>query len=222
MARISTGALIPAICRRWTASESVNTPYTMPTLPTLDTPRLRLRPFRADDAPALVRELGDVEVARETLSVPHPYAPERAQEFLARVAERFEAGKSVVWAIVESPTPEAEPPARSDGSTAALIGAVGLEIVAAHRRAELGYWIAKSRWGQGIATEAARAVVAYGFDTLGLHRIEAHHYPENPGSGAVMRKLGMKHEGRLRAKVWRDGVPRDLELYALLASDARG
>lgn len=194
----------------------------MPTQPTLETPRLRLRPFRADDAPALVRELSAVEVARETLSIPHPYAPERAQEFLARVAERFDAGKGVVWAIVDRPRSDAVPTAPAVATDAALIGAVGLDLVSAHRRAELGYWIAKSRWGQGIATEASRAVVAYGFDTLGLQRIEAHHYPENPASGTVMRKLGMTHEGRLRAKVWRDGVPRDLEVYALLASDARG
>src|SRR5690606_18362113 len=124
------------------------------------------------------------------------------------------AGKGVVWAIVD----RAADAAAAEG---ALIGAVGLNLTGAHRRAELGYWIAKSRWGQGIATEASRAVVAYGFDALGLQRIDARHFPENPASGAVMRKLGMQREGRLRAMVWRDGVPRDLELYAVLATDPR-
>lgn len=186
----------------------------LPAQPTLQTPRLTLRHFRADDAPAMLRELSDVEVARETLNIPHPYAIERAEEFLADIPKRFEAGKGVVWAIVDR---------ASDAGAAegALIGAVGLNLTRAHRRAELGYWIAKSRWGQGIATEASQAVLRYGFEALGLHRIDAHHFVENPASGAVMRKLGMQYEGRLRAMVWRDGVPRDLELYAILASDPR-
>ena len=183
----------------------------LPPQPTLQTPRLSLRPLRADDAPTLLRELNDVEVARETLNIPHPYSMARAEEFLADIPKRFEAGKGVVWAIVDA----------ANAAAGALIGAVGLNLTRAHRRAELGYWIAKSRWGQGIATEASRAVIAYGFDALGLHRIDAHHFVENPASGAVMRKLGMQREGRLRAMVWRDGVPRDLELYAVLATDPR-
>lgn len=189
----------------------------LPPQPTLQTPRLSLRPLRADDAPTLLRELSDVEVARETLNIPHPYSMVRAEEFLADIPKRFEAGRGVVWAIVER-----APDARvADAAAGALVGAVGLNLTRAHRRAELGYWIAKSRWGQGLATEASRAVMAYGFDTLGLHRIDAHHFVENPASGAVMRKLGMQREGRLRAMVWRDGVPRDLELYAMLATDPR-
>lgn len=189
----------------------------LPPQPTIQTPRLTLRHFRADDAPAMLRELSDVEVARETLNIPHPYSMARAEEFLADIPKRFEAGKGVVWAIVER-APDA---GVADAAGSALIGAVGLNLTRAHRRAELGYWIAKSRWGQGIATEASRAVIAYGFDALRLHRIDAHHFVENPASGAVMRKLGMQREGRLRAMVWRDGVPRDLELYAVLATDPR-
>jgi RimJ/RimL family protein N-acetyltransferase len=181
----------------------------LPPQPTLETARLRLRPYAADDAEALVRELGDKAVADGTLRVPHPYPPERATEFLADLAPRFEAGKAIQWAVTQ----------RADGR---LIGGVGLTLARAHRRGELGYWIARDQWGQGIATAAAQAVVAYGFDALGLHRIEAHCYVENPASAAVMRKLGMQYEGRHRGAVWRDGVPRDLERYAILATDARG
>lgn len=178
----------------------------LPPQPTLETARLRLRPFRPEDAPWLVRELSDGAVAGGTLNVPHPYPPERATEFIAEQPGRLAAGKGIAWAIER----------RDDG---APLGAVGLNLTRAHRRGELGYWIAKSAWGQGIATEASRAVIAVGFDALGLHRVDAHHYVENPASGAVMRKLGMRYEGRLRQVVWRDGVPRDLELYAILATD---
>jgi ribosomal-protein-alanine N-acetyltransferase len=180
----------------------------LPPQPALETPRLVLRPFAADDAATLVRELSDPAVARQTLNVPHPYPPVRAAEFLADIPTRFAAGRGIVWAVALR-------------ETAVLVGAVGLDLVRAHRRAELGYWIAKRHWGQGLATEAAQTVVHYGFGVLGLHRIEANYFPENPASGAVMRKLGMHHEGRLRAVVWRDGVPRDLERFALLATDPR-
>lgn len=180
----------------------------LPAVPTIETARLVLRPFRDDDAPALVRELGVKAVADGTLRVPHPYPPERAAEFLAMLPERHAAGKAMHWAVTE----------RHGGR---LVGGAGLTITAAHRRAELGYWIAQDRWGNGLATEAARAFVSYAFDTLGLYRVDAHHYVENPSSGAVMRKLGMQYEGRVRAMVWRDGVPRDLDLYAILASDPR-
>jgi [ribosomal protein S5]-alanine N-acetyltransferase len=118
------------------------------------------------------------------------------------------AGKAMHWAVTES-----------EGGR--LVGGAGLTITAAHHRAELGYWIAQDRWGVGLATEASRALVSYAFDTLGLHRVDAHHYVENAPSGAVMRKLGMQYEGRVRAMVWRDGVPRDLELYAILKTDPR-
>jgi len=176
--------------------------------PTLFTERLQLRPFVPADVSWLVPLLGVREVAMQTLTVPHPYRAEDAEQFIARQAERWEAGKGVTWAII-----------LRDGDEP--VGAVGLELVRAHRRAELGYWVSQPRWGQGIATEAARAAIEHGFTALGCHRIEASHYPENPVSGAVMRKLGMQYEGRARAMVWRDGVPRDNERYAILATDPR-
>jgi ribosomal-protein-alanine N-acetyltransferase len=183
-------------------------PATPPAAPlaTLRTARLALRPFAADDAPVVQRLLGDRAVVEQTLTLPHPYPEGAAAEFIGRHAEWIAAGKHLVWAITMD---------------SVIVGAMGLQVVAAHRRAEVGYWIARAQWGQGIATEALRAVLAYGFDVIGLHRIEAQHFKENPASGAVMRKAGMRHEGRLRGVVFRDGVPRDNELYAILRSDPR-
>ncbi len=175
-------------------------------LATLRTQRLTLRPFVAGDAPVVQALLSERAVAEQTLTIPHPYPEGAAAEFIGRHAEWIAAGKHLVWAITMN---------------GAIVGAMGLHIVAAHRRAEVGYWIARTHWGQGIATEALRAVLAHGFDVIGLHRIDAQHYKENPASGAVMRKAGMTHEGRLRGVVFRDGVPRDNELYAMLRSDPR-
>lgn len=175
-------------------------------MPTLRTARLVLTPFVPDDAPAVARCLAVKEVARETLTIPHPYPPELAGAWLARHAAWYAEGKQVIWALRRGED---------------LVGAMGLHVVPAHRRAEVGYWIARHAWGEGFATEALRAVIACGFDAFGLHRIDAQHYVENPASGRVMQKVGMRHEGRLRGVVFRDGVPRDNELYAILRDDPR-
>lgn len=172
----------------------------------LRTARLLLRAFRASDAAAVERGLSVREVAEQTLTIPHPYPRGSAITWIRKHPAWYAAGKQVIWAIVHDD---------------ALVGAIGLVLVPAHRRAEVGYWIAREAWGQGIATEALRAVLAHGFDTLGLHRIEAMHYVENPASGRVMQKVGMQYEGRLRDVVLRDGVPRTNERYAMLPSDPR-
>lgn len=180
----------------------------LPPPPVLETARLVLRPYVAHDAADLIRELSIKDVAEGTLNVPHPYPPERAAEFIEEQALRHESGKGIAWAVT----------LRGEGR---LVGSVGFSLKRVHHRGELAYWVARAEWGQGIATEASRAALAYGFDVLGLHRVDAQHYVENPASGAVMRHLGMKYEGRLRQVVWRDGVPRDLELHSILRSDPR-
>ncbi len=167
-----------------------------------------LRPYALRDAGDVVRELSIKDVAEGTLNVPHPYPSERAAEFIAEQAVRHESGTGIAWAVT----------LRGDGR---LVGGVGFSLNRVHHRGELAYWVARAEWGKGIATEASRAALAYAFDVLGLHRMDAHHYVENPASGAVMSHLGMQYEGRLRQVVWRDGVPRDLELHSILRSDPR-
>jgi [ribosomal protein S5]-alanine N-acetyltransferase len=93
---------------------------------------------------------------------------------------------------------------------ARVIGSVELTMTSLdHRRAEMGYVLARAAWGQGYATEAAAALVGYGFGPLGLHRIGATCDPDNVGSARVLEKIGMTCEGRLRAYYlirgeWRD------------------
>ena len=88
-----------------------------------------------------------------------------------------------------------------------------------HARAEMGYWIGKPYWNNGYCTEAAEAVLRYGFTELGLNRIYAHHFGRNPASGRVMEKIGMVYEGCLRQHVQRWGVFEDLKIYAILKSE---
>jgi len=88
-----------------------------------------------------------------------------------------------------------------------------------HRSGEIGYALARQWWGKGLATEAVRLVVRFGFDQLRLHRIWATHHPDNPASGRVLQKAGMTLEGRLRGHMYTKGAWRDSLCYAVLETD---
>jgi RimJ/RimL family protein N-acetyltransferase len=87
------------------------------------------------------------------------------------------------------------------------------------KAAKLGYAIHADHWGHGYATDAARTLIAYGFDHLGLHRITAAVGPDNEPSKGVLKRLGFTHEGRLRDHVWTNDAWRDSLLYSLLADE---
>jgi [ribosomal protein S5]-alanine N-acetyltransferase len=83
----------------------------------------------------------------------------------------------------------------------------------------MGFWIGSDWWGQGYATEAARSVLRFAFEGLGLNRVYAHHMVRNPASGRVMKKIGMKQEGVLRQRVRKWGVFEDVVILAILRAD---
>ncbi len=170
----------------------------------LKTDRLILRAFTASDALMVQFLAGDYEIAKTTLNIPHPYKIEMADSWIASHKQEFQAGRGVVWALVEQDEQE-------------LIGAAGLTITQRFNRAELGYWIGKPYWGQGFATEAARRVLEYGFMELKMNKIYATHMTLNPASGRVMQKIGMEKEGFLKqhALKWDQFV--DLVAYGILA-----
>ncbi|MFC6018424.1 GNAT family N-acetyltransferase [Plantactinospora solaniradicis] len=95
-------------------------------------------------------------------------------------------------------------------------GRLGLGGVKA---AKLGYAIHADYWGHGYATDAARTLITYGFNTLQLHRITAAIGPENAASIAVAKRLGMQYEGHLRDHVYTNGAWRDSLLYSTLAHE---
>lgn len=87
------------------------------------------------------------------------------------------------------------------------------------RAAELGFAIRHSQWGHGYATDAARMLITFGFSELGLHRLSAAVGPDNAASIAVIKRLGMTYEGRIRDHVYTNGAWRDSLLYSLLSSE---
>ena len=174
--------------------------------PTLDTSRLRLRPFELSDAAEVQRLAGARAIADTTLAIPHPYEDGVAETWISTHQENFDGGKGVNFAITRK-------------SDVALIGAIGLMNIAAGHQAELGYWIGEPYWSQGFCTEAAQAVLDYAFQRLDLIRVHAHHLSRNPASGRVMQKIGMTHEGCQRSHVIKWGRPEDIEIYGILKQD---
>jgi ribosomal-protein-alanine N-acetyltransferase len=176
--------------------------------PTLQTERLRLRPFALPDAPAVKLLAGARDLAATTLNVPHPYEDGMAEAWIQRHAPAYEADEVATFAITLN-------------TSGALVGAIGLTINRLHARAELGYWVGVRFWNQGYATEAAREVLRFGFEDLELNRIFAQHMVRNPASGRVMQKCGMRHEGRLKQHSKKWGTFEDVDLYGVLAEEWR-
>jgi [ribosomal protein S5]-alanine N-acetyltransferase len=176
--------------------------------PVLTTERLVLRPFVWEDAAAVQRLAGAREVADTTLNIPHPYEDGMAEQWIESHAAAFAAGRLVSYAVTDQPS-------------GGLLGTVSLHLEPTHARGELGYWFGVPFWGKGYATEAARALVDFGFAHLQLHRIQARHFVRNPASGRVMQKLGMVYEGTLRQDVCKWGRFEDSAIYAVLAEEWR-
>jgi RimJ/RimL family protein N-acetyltransferase len=174
--------------------------------PILETKRLILRPFRLSDAPAVQELAGERDIADTTMNIPHPYEDGMAEEWIERHEPSYEDGTIATFAIVPR-----------DG--AELVGAISLQIDRGLNKAELGYWIGKPFWNQGYATEAAIAILAFGFDKLRLNRIQARHLSRNPSSGRVMQKAGMILEGTARQAIIKWGQYEDLVSYGILCED---
>ncbi|MFC1943063.1 GNAT family N-acetyltransferase [Chloroflexota bacterium] len=177
--------------------------------PTLYTERLILRPHTLDDAKELQRLIGERDIASTTLNIPYPYKDGMAEDWISKHHESFDKGERVEFAIVH-------------GEKGFLIGGIGLNVNKEYENAEIGYWIAKPYWGNSYCTEAARAILKYGFEVLGLNRIHAFHMTRNPASGRIMQKIGMSHEGHRKQHIKKWGKFEDIESYGILRSEYTG
>jgi [ribosomal protein S5]-alanine N-acetyltransferase len=173
-------------------------------VPILTTGRLVLRPFREDDAPVVEHLLSTPHVSRYTLSFPYPYPPGAALAWIRRHLASAGEGTHLQWAIT---LPGDE-----------LAGAVGLTLHQDPSMGDLGYWIGVVYWNQGYATEAARAVIAFGFSELHLPRIEAMCFSDNLASARVLEKAGLVFEELREARAVRPDQARDVLVYGLSRS----
>ncbi len=145
---------------------------------TLLAARLRLRPLTDADAAPMADMLADGQVARLTRRIPHPYDPGQAADFIARMAQARNAGTALALGLERL----------VDGR---LAGVIGLDDVHTPTP-ELGYWLGRDHWGQGLMAEAVRRLLRHLFGDLGIDQIRAETHPDNAASAAVLRKAGFR------------------------------
>ncbi len=176
--------------------------------PGIAAPRLLLRPLQRHDAGAVHRLAGDPEVSATALHIPHPFGHGQAEAWIEKVEAGWRTGRLAAFAAVLPDTGE-------------LCGAAGLTMdpLPASGSAELGLWIGRSFWGRGYGYEAALALMGWGFKEVGLRRIHASHLAGNRRSEGILRKLGMREEGVLRAHALHRGEFHDLQLWGILAAE---
>ena len=174
----------------------------------IETERLILRRFRAEDAQAMYdRWANDPEVTRFLTWPPHTSA-DGTKQLLALWEKDYEKQDHYQWAITVK--------AQDDLP-------IGSIAVVFHddrcRKAEVGYCIGRAWWHQGITSEALAAVIGFLFEEVGMERVEARHDVDNPNSGRVMEKCGMQKEGVHRHADWNNQGIVDMCMHAILKDE---
>ncbi|WP_010257021.1 GNAT family N-acetyltransferase [Myroides injenensis] len=170
---------------------------------TLQTERLTLNLPQANDIPRLIEIMKNPVYSENTSNIPFPYTRENGEFWVNLAVEGLQHGKQYIFAIRLKDNPM-------------IIGGIGLGIDQTNNRAEMGYWLDDQYWDKGIITEAAKALIQFGFDTLKLHKIFATHFTHNSASGRVMQKIGMKQEAILKEHLFKNGNYLDLISYAII------
>ena len=163
------------------------------------TDRLLLRPFAFNDVEDVLAYAGDSEFSR-FLPLPIPYTKTDAEEFVAR---------NVLRNLSETPSFAIE----HQGN---VVGAIDLNLETPISVASLHYGLSPAHWNQGFMTEAAQAVLNWGFAEFGLEKVYSWADVENIGSWRVMEKIGMTREGTLRSQGVNRGVRQDYHYYGIL------
>lgn len=175
-------------------------------LPTLETDRLLLRKVRMDDAEDMFMYGSHPKVSKYTTWDRHESIT-HTKTFIQFVLSNYANKQPAPWGIEH----------KADGT---FIGTIDFGMWQLHHKsAELGYVISQNYWGQGLATEAAREVIAFGFKKMDLVRIQARCFIENTASARVMEKLGMTYEGTLRKSWYLKGEHQDLKMYSILKDE---
>lgn len=174
----------------------------------LETERLVLRQFRLEDAPAMFQNWASDPEVTKYLTWPAHASVEVSRFVLADWVKSYGKDDYYQWAIV--PKGNGDEPI---GSIAAVHMNEDVSLV------HIGYCIGRAWWHQGMTSEALKAVMDFFFDQVGANRVEARHDPNNPHSGGVMRKCGMKYEGTLRSADRNNQGICDVSYYALLKTE---
>lgn len=174
----------------------------------IETNRLIIRPFNLSDSKKLFECCNDFEVVKTTLGIPWPYTKNIAKSWITAKEKEEKEGASYEYAICQK---------ENKNEIIGCIALMGTNSPA--KKAELGYWIERKMWNNGYATEAARAMIEFGFNKLNLNSIYARFFDINPASGKVMEKCNMKYAGTLRQHEYRFNNFYNIKFYEILKSD---
>ena len=174
----------------------------------IETERLLLRRFTTDDADAMFRNWASDPEVTKFLTWPAHTSADVSKAVLKDWIPSYSKDDYYQWAIVLK-----EHGSDLIGSIAAVQMNDDIDMV------HIGYCLGKNWWHQGIMSEALQAVMDFFFDQVGANRIESRHDPENPHSGMVMKKCGMKYEGTMRSADRNNQGICDACMYALLRSE---
>lgn len=166
--------------------------------------KCQLSELRTSDVSDLVAHLNDREIYARTSRIPHPYSKADARQYLRIVRRSTKAlGHPVHFAIRD----------RDDR----LMGACGFDKLVDEHSTEIGYWLAREYWGQGIMTDVVRTLRDYAVEEWSLVRVAARVFEGNVASSRVLVKNGFQHEGHLRKAEKKDGVLINVDVYAYLS-----
>lgn len=168
--------------------------------PEIETERLILSQLKEEDLPLVVEYLQSKIFSDLTSNIPSPYTEEDAQFWLNNSQQAFENKSGYTFAI--------------RNKDHKIMGAIGLHD-RGDDKAELGYWLGASFWNKGYITEAAKAILDFGFNELNLNKIYATHFLHNPASGKVLEKIGMEKEALLKQHLKKNGEYFDIPLYSV-------
>ncbi len=171
------------------------------------TERLFIRDYRRSDLEEFLRVVRQEEIYATTYGIPRNYTRRRGKWWLKIIRQNKLFGTSLEYAVF----------LRDSG---VYIGNVGLiNIAREHLRGDISYYIDRDCMNRGYATEAAQAMLQYGFEELGFHKISGVCMSRNPASRRVMEKLGMRYEGTLRDDLLKDGVYCDIDRLSILREE---
>lgn len=170
--------------------------------PQIDTRRLTLRAPEMSDAPRLAALMNDFDIARMTSRVPHPYALDDAQDFVARC---------------EANDPRTDRNFLIDLEDEGVVGGLGF-FTPPDGRLEVGYWLGRPWWGRGLATEALQGALVWAGREWRKRYVVAGHFADNPASGQVLVKAGFLYTGEVKPlpSIAR-GEPADTRMMVWLA-----
>lgn len=174
--------------------------------PILETERLVLRKLKIEDADAMYIYASNDDVTKYVLWDSHT-SPEQTKQFLQFMIDKYEQ-ENYAWAVTLKDSDE-------------FIGTIDYVMLDHNEHiGEIGYALSHLYWGKGYMSEAAKAILHYGFTELHLERIQARCFAENIGSERVMQKAGMVYEGTMRKSKLAKGTYYDLKLYSMIREEA--